>query len=199
MAPTKRIVHCVALFILLYALLSAPWPGVQEGYSAAYRAVGNAVFGSFGSEGVVRFEPRTASYRWADTSVTIARRGSQQGLEIPEDPRLQGYLPTVATLALIAATPIPWSRRWRTLVWGFLWINGFVLLRLLIALLHLYDGTEPWCLYALSPLFSEVLYGTYELLVRSGTTSFLVPALIWLLVTFRRRDWERMLAAYRPE
>ena len=193
MLRTRRLVGSFCLFVLLFGLLTVPWPGVQACYSTAYRAVANALFGSFGSEGIVRFEPRPSDRKWADTSVMMARRGSSEGIAIPHSPRLRGYLPTAELIALILATPVPWSRRWRALMWGLLWVHGYILLKLVIALLHAYDGTDPWCLYALGPFWSKVLYGTYEVLVRSGTTPFLVPIFLWLAVTFRRSDWEGAL------
>ncbi len=193
MLRTRRLVGSICLFVLVYGLLTAPWPGVQACYSTAYRAVANSLFGSFGSEGIVRFELRPSQGKWADTSVTIARRGSSEGIVIPHSPRLRGYLPTVELIALILATRVPWSRRWRALMWGLVWVHGYILLKLVIALLHAYDGTDPWCLYALGPFSSKVLHGTYEVFVRSGTTPFLVPVFLWLLVTFRSSDWEQAL------
>ena len=193
MLPAKRLVLSFFMFVLFYGLLAAPWPGLQACYSAASRAVNNALFGRFGSKGIVRFDPRPSDRKHADTSVTIARRGRDEGIIMPHSPRLRGYLPTAALIALIATTPVSWSRRWRALIWGLLWVNGFILLKVVIALLHVFDGTDPWCLYALSPLFSRVLYGTYEVIVRSGSMSFIVSILIWLLVMFRRSDWEGAL------
>jgi len=186
----NKLIRSVCVFLVVYALLAMPWPGVQACYSAVYRGVCNTVFGRFGADGLVRFDRKVTDGKRSDTTITIARIGSKEGLVIPHKPRLTGYLPTVELIALILATPLPWPRRWRALAWGLVWVNAFVLARVCITLAHVFDGDNPWSLYSLSEFWSDVLYGAYELLASSGATSFLIPIFIWLIVTFRRSDWE---------
>ena len=196
MLKTKRVVRFFCLLALFYGLLDAPWPGLQERYSAAYRAAGNYLFGSFGSDGVVRFQPRPSGQVRVDTDVILARRDSNMGRAVTQTPRRLGYLPTAEVIALIVATPIPWARRCWALLWGLILVHAFIVLRMAITLLHHFEGDVPCSLYELSPFWSETLYGAYEIIVRSPDPSFLVPVFIWAVVSFRRNDWEALVRGW---
>ena len=188
MWPRDRTVGFVLKLLLLYGLLAAPWPGVRGAYSVAYRAAANLVFGSFGG-GVVRFRASPSGREEMDAEIVIRNRRSPVAGTTPHNSRMTGYLPTAEVIALILATPIPWPRRWRALLWGVVLVHGFVALRLVITLLHWFSVEEPWALYDPSPFWGNVLSTLFEFAVLAPTCTFLVPALIWILVTFRRSDW----------
>lgn len=197
MLPTNRLIRFFCIIALLYGLLMVPWPGLRETYSVAYRAAGNLIFGTFGSDGFVRFQARPSAGNRCDTEIIMVRRNVEIANALSHDPHRQAYLPTATIIALILATPLPWVRRLTALLWGLAGIHAFIVLRMAITLLHRFDGHDPWCLYALTPLLGKVLYGAYEIIVRSGTSSFLIPVFLWILVCFRRADFQTALDGAR--
>ncbi len=189
MPPPRRIAWFLVRLVLSYAVLIAPWPVVPEAYAAAYRTVSNVVFGSFGAEGVVHFR-KPLGPSAMDTEIAIRRRSSPDVGTTSHSARFTGYVPTALVIALILATPLPWSRRGKALLWGMLLVHVFIALRQEINLLHWFSGDSPWCLYQPGPFWSSVLKRAFGAIVVSPTLSFIVPIFIWILATFRRADWQ---------
>lgn len=188
MFPRKKIAGFVFRLVLFYGVLVAPWPGLQQAYSTVYRRACNAIFGSFGSGGVVRFGPSAKGRPGTHAEITVRNVRSATVGTTSHSIRFTGYLPAAEVLALILPTPIPWSRRWKALVWGMILVNGFVLLRVWITLLYWFSRDQPWALYHPSPFWSKFIGGLFEFASVSPACSFVVPALIWILVSLRRED-----------
>ncbi len=196
MLPLKPILSFFLRLVLLYALLVAPWPGLRACYGSGYRTVMNALFGSFGSDGIVRFEALAGDVEQVDTEIIAGnRRTRARPISALHSTAVTGYLPTAEVVALIVATPIPWSRRWKSLLWGLLLVNGLVILRVAIALLYGFSGDHPIALYSPGPVWIAVLAGAHRVFATWINFSYVAPLFIWIVVTFRRSDWERLLGA----
>ncbi|MEE9297365.1 MAG: hypothetical protein V3W34_20700, partial [Phycisphaerae bacterium] len=89
---------CVRM-VVFYGLLAAPWPGVRDAYAAVYRGAANAVFGSFGSEGLVHFQPLPQRQEALDSEITIRHRRSTVMATTRHSARVTGYLPTIEIVA----------------------------------------------------------------------------------------------------
>ena len=180
--------------LLFYVLLAVvPWPGFRDAYATGFHVAGNAVFGSFGSEGVVRFHVPTAGASDQDTMVTLKNRRYSATKSIACSGWLMAYLPLAAFLALILPTPIPWARRWKALLWGVLGVHVFALLRVLLLIIFGFSGPGGGYLFHPTPFWMNVLGVTVDIVAVNIVSSFVVPTLIWILVTFRRGDWEMIL------
>jgi hypothetical protein len=179
----------VTRVLLYYGLLAwVPWPGVREGYSAFYREGANLLFGLSGKELMISFRTlRDPSDPAKDLELVTRRRGTAAERTTPIDSRLSGYLPTVVVIALTLATPIRWSRRVNAMLWGLVWVNLFIALREIPTLLYTLTSPPPFH-EGLNPMWSKLAYRVYEVIGQVPTTSFIVPALIWLVVTFRGGD-----------
>ena len=100
------------------------------------------------------------------------------------------YLPTAAIFALILATPLPWSRRWLAMTLGFVLVHLFIALRVAVVPLYvMYVGGAIQRSEAQVRVAGVVLEG----FANSPVATFVVPVVIWLLVTFRRSDLEAVL------
>jgi hypothetical protein len=123
---------------LVYVLLVAPWPGLIEGYGWFYGSAVRGLYGSSGPERTVevrRFrpdQPLTATVMDTEivvsTGVNAAPDGTRPALQIVRSSRDTAYLPTALVLALVAATPMPRSRKWGALFWGLLIVSWYVVL-----------------------------------------------------------------------
>ena len=192
MSPLKRLSFFFIGCSLVYALLVVPWPGLLDAYRACFRAGGNVLFHSVGSAGSVLFKPIPSGDHARDTTlVLIKRRPHYARGELDIKSVYTGYRPTAFLIALVIATPIPWSRRWRALVWGLVWVNVFVALRVWLRLLDTFSDGNVLALYTFSPFWKSLLQALVKIIVEQPETHYMAPAFIWILVVFRRGEWKR--------
>ena len=175
--------------VVLYGALVIPWPGLAQAYLSLYRAAGEAVFGQMGSGGAVHFEGKYIPNReWATTLILRSRNTpSATGIDIKSR---YGYLTILLTLSLIVATPVPWSRKWKAVVWGAALAMLFVLFCLWLVLVDAFSD-PPLSLYSLSGLSKSAVRQSAEMLALSPEATFVVPIFMWIVVTLRRADLER--------
>lgn len=193
MRPARTLAGFFVRFLVVFVLLMVPWPGLGAAYATFFRVSGNFLFSTFGSDGRVRFLPVANPEKERDTEVVLVNRGTGAEMRLAGGSRLQGYKPTAFVLALILATPIPWSRRWRAVVWGLMLVNVYVALRVGIFLLAAYSGDGAVALFTPGPVCRPVLDFLLWVVVVSFAGWLILPLPIWALVTFRRSDWPTIL------
>lgn len=194
--PVKRFAGFLVPMLALYALFMAPWPGVREAYAGASRVACQALLGSFGGRGQVFFRP-SLRHEPGSMSVTLRRKGSRASTTGSIGTRYQGYVPTVLVISLVLATPLPWRRRWLALLWGLLLVNVFVLFRIALQILVVFETTPGLALYELGPFWIRFLSLVDEVVGTSTASSYIAAAVIWILVCFRRGDWELLMETPR--
>jgi hypothetical protein len=192
MFERKQVAKFIVLVLIIYTLLAVPWPGVRQAYSAAYRVTADSVLGVSTSNFLVYVRPLREDEGEGDEDVKLGvwDRQVQRGQRVRLSTRLTGYLPTAELLALVLATSLPWSRKWKALLWGLIGVHAFIALRLASGALYVLSMAKPTPFFEFAPLGNKVVYSIYEMAVQSPTTSFFVPALIWILVSFRKSDFE---------
>jgi len=221
MPPLKPILRFFFTAVALYVLLILPWPGLREAYREGYRIAANLCLSTFGSQGEIEFRvpttdeiakrPGTADA--GDLAAAIARRtvtyqeltqkdgtvvkvpltGKPVGVVSIIPTGRVGYVPTAELIALILATPILWSRRLRALIAGLVLVNLFIGARLAMMLLFCYSQDSAMRQFDWGPTATNWIAGLYEFFYVSPTGSFLIPPLIWALVTIRSDDVRAML------
>jgi hypothetical protein len=92
--------------------------------------------------------------------------------------RYTGYLPTALVAALVMASPIPWRRRGWSLLWGFLFCNGFIAFVIFVMILHQYCESGAIGLYQMTGLPKKLLGAANEIFVDISAAYFVVPVLI---------------------
>lgn len=193
MFPLRRVARFLLLLVVIYALLVAPWPGLAKGYATLFRAAGEYLFGSIGSEGWASFEPLAVGEGIEDTAITLTHeRVPGRGGQILISSWYTGYVPTAVVVALVLATPIRWPRKWKALLWALLLIHVFVALRLGLPIYRGFCLDDEFRQFSLSPLQLKVLEQTIAALRRAPASLFVVPVFIWIAVTFRRADLEAL-------
>ena len=179
-------------FVLIFGLLILPWPGWNDLYSQAFRAVGNTIFGSNEGNRILYFEAhrQTRGVASLDTRIVLGNRnlvdssGNGPVSYLGLDPRSIGWTPTAFTVALIAATPIPWRRRIWALFWGLILINLFILFSIWV---YIWNSSTEVSLITLSPIWKQIADALQYTLITQMGISFTVPVLIWILVTFQQQ------------
>lgn len=179
-------------FAVAYALFAALWPLIHEPYADGYRAVANALFGSFGSRGVARFERLTNGPPHMDTRLHVSRRDVPgTGRSCQHSTKVTGYLLTAEAAALILATPLSWRRRLKALLAGLVLAHTVVIARLFIAVLRAFIGDHPSALFTPGPVCADLIERVFQVTCVWPSFTFTVPLIIWLLVAIRRADLER--------
>ncbi|HKQ48441.1 MAG TPA: hypothetical protein VJZ71_10260 [Phycisphaerae bacterium] len=195
MRPRNAILRFLALFILIYALLILPWPGLADAYVATTNAVGARLLGTIGKVGSVAYE-RDPSRRWTSKQ-TMYDRSAKVAMAVRRgyDSR-QDYLATALVVALILATPISGRRKALALAMGLLLINVFILWRIWIGLVDIFSE-KPLEFIQLSPFWKEVVRLAVQIFVGSIEATFIVPVFVWIVVSLRRADLDQ-LTSKRP-
>ena len=133
MSMTRLVGGFFLCFLIVFVPLMVLWPVVREPYGAMFQRAGNVLVG-LGSKRVGPDFERAVWFNSCDdpdpdrdTEIIFTDPdGSRRPIRIGS--RLDGYMPTTFVLALIVATPIPWRRRWRALLWGLLVVHVYVAL-----------------------------------------------------------------------
>lgn len=188
MSEPARIARLLLLTLLYFSLLMAL---ASTGfYPPVFRAAANGLFHSAGSGRVAKFEPFDDPRGVFDTKMSVGtdRVGyrvfpSSLGVNSVR----QGWVPTAVLAALALATPVRWRRKWRTLLVGLLLVQGFVVVRVGVALLVGFNrvGLDDRRLLEVSYPVAWVLRRADQILAGDLHMTYIVPVLIWVLVAVR--------------
>lgn len=176
---TKNTLEFLVLVTLCYTALAVPWPGLRQAYAAYYRGFANLLFHSFGEYGTVQFKPRLP-HDELDTVAVL--RGSRGRAELGLSSRHKGYLPTIALISLVLATPIALRRRALALAVALVAAHAFVALR---TGLVIWNGFLPE-----RAAGAGVVKALTFALVETPASYYVIPLLLWVLICFRREDWQ---------
>ncbi|MCH8148970.1 MAG: hypothetical protein IH987_13490 [Planctomycetes bacterium] len=174
----------------LYVLLSVvPGDAVRDAYGKVFRAAGNRIFGTFGTRGVVRFRLHTEGPEGLDTAVFCRVRPNPHRRWVTCRAWDTGWRPAATFLALMLATPIPWSRWWRALGWGIAAVHVFVVLRLLMLVIFGFCETPAeFGLFSPSEYWLGIIEAAFHFVSIEPAGTIMAPIFIWILVSFRRGD-----------
>lgn len=193
--------------------LHQAYAGVERAYAWYFRGLGNAAFSEtfwlwpqatvhfldlrstdlrrqlqrLVPELPADFEPPTAQ-GVKDTLMALFNRDArgQFGL-LRTSSRYVGYGPTVMIVALVLATPLAWRRRAWALLLGLLLIHLFILVRLTLTVtVNGFAADKVYALFHPGPFWQGVLTRAETMFSDDPTVSFVVPIVVWFVVTLRR-------------
>jgi hypothetical protein len=200
MSPLKPVAAFFFKIMLFYALLMIPWPGVQQGYASLFCDAGNLAFRSFGSVGRTRFrvlDPPPANKNAVDFEIKLENIRTRAGGTFEQDrsTRKMGYLPAAFTASLVLATPIPWRRRLAAIAWAMALMIAFVGLQLTLRLVDAFSDPGVLNQFELALWTKQLLGVLLKVVVMSPVSAYIAPIFVWILVTFRRGDWAKLLVS----
>jgi hypothetical protein len=179
-------------FVVIFGLLIVPWPGWNQTYSHYFQIFGQSLFNSSSAmPRMIVFQPSPEKDSVRDTRVTLENatladsNGNGPVRRTELDSRSIGWVPTALTMALVLATPIPWTRRLLALAGGLVLIHLFLIFTLQC---WIWDNSADMSLLTLSNLGQRVIDEVNYALMNQLGASFSIPIVIWILVTFRRQD-----------
>lgn len=197
MLRNKAIAGFVLWFLLVYGLLMAPWPGLQNAYRAAYLDAGQFVFQTLTSPDTIRFKAPDVVEGEVDTVVLVRYREAGVWITLGINSRQGAYLPTVVLASLILATPVPWSRRGVSLLLGLVLVHLFIVVRLTIVVLSAYFFMWGLNTGADASLWTKVFVAGVKFAATGQGLGYIVPTIIWVLVAIPREQLNRILSERR--
>ena len=196
MRPRNAILRFLAFFIVIYALMILPWPGLADAYLTAANAVGARLLGTVGKSGRVAYE-RDPARPWTSKQ-TLYNLSAKVSIAVGRDYNSrQDFLATALVVALVLATPIPRRRKALALAMGLLLINVFILWRIWIGLVDIFSE-KPLEVIQLSPFWKEGVRLAVQIFVGSIEATFIVPVFVWIVVSLRRTDLQEWISK-RPD
>ncbi len=191
MFPRNPFLRFLIFFLPLYVgLWLLPHLGISDAYGSYFRSFGALFYGN-NDERELTFQPLDDPSHFGFTRIEIANRALLNSDESGEvrhldfDTMALGCGPTALLIALIVATPIPWSRKRWTLLWGLLWQHVFIILALGFLI---WNESSEIGLVILTPFWKHLAVSFKDVLV--SHISLTIPVIIWVLVTFRQEDWK---------
>lgn len=225
MVPPKQLGRFCIAAIVVCVILIPRWPGIESGYAYLFRAGGNLLFSETfwcWTEGEVHFidlrdpdqagaieravgapvgegfSPTRAEGAKDTLMILINRRlGGSDGLRTSS--REGGYIPTALIIVLVLATPLPWRRRLWTLLWGWVLVQLFIVLRLTVTLSEGFSGVKDHTLFHPSEFWGGILSNVQNVLCDDPFVSWVFPVFVWFLVALRSRIWAARPAEQQVE
>ena len=190
---TRKVVSFLCVCALVYALLMGLWLIWGAVYLKLYSASANLLFGSVGSRAVVYFSPSPDTGDEVKITFYDRQRVDRRGRPIPlmriaHDVHYGVYIYVAFMIALIVATPVPRRRRAWALLWGLLAIHAFMAIRLALLIVQLLSSKQIGLL-ELTRFWQYLLVLGAQVFVINILPSFVVVIVLWVLLSFRRKDW----------
>ncbi|MGB0715907.1 MAG: hypothetical protein ACPGXK_08515 [Phycisphaerae bacterium] len=216
MHPFLKIIFHLILAGVIYVALALT-PMTRDAYRVLLRGMCNAAYANIGEEGhavfrlplstdvtpgndthelMVELERKLVKYQTVTDAdgeeVRIPIVSGGKGKVVVPTGRL-GYVPNIELIALVLATPTSWTRRLVATLFGLILVNLFVVGRIGLMLVYFFSGAVDESLqqYFFSDWMNKLVDGCYEFFYVAPTGSFLVPALIWGVLTLRPADLKR--------
>jgi len=184
----------VAVYLL--GVVAWNWLCFDRPYLYAFRTAHTKMFIAahhLGSRWAVMLTPPAGTMGAFDTDLNVLNSASKKMGTQPLSAQYRGYAPTLLLFSLIAATPLPWTRRGFALLCGVLLLHAWIVFGICLLVLKAYVTPGELALYDWSDGARFFLNFVAEIIATSTATQFALPVLIWALVTFRTGDVEKLL------
>jgi len=206
----KRILVRFLAVVAIFTLLMVRQTGLPGAYASFHRWTTTPLL-SWVLPGIdvrlIPFVPKETVYsaeQMHDSEVVLVNRrafvrgGNPQGTQAYSS-LWMGYVATALFLALMLPTPIPWKRRRRALLVGFLLVQAFVLLRMIMLCIDILSRPTPLALFHPGEAMLDVVTYCSEMATKEPFPSYVIPLIVWALVSFRSGDLNRLRAGGEPE
>jgi hypothetical protein len=186
--PRRLLARLIAIAVVAFAVLMLAGPWLF--YPPVYRATGQTLFSSFGGDRIVRFEPVPGGGGLHDTRIEIGlRAGGRDEIAsgMPVNSVREGYVPIAVVVALCAGLFFVRRPRLSPVLIAIAATEGFVILRLWVALVYGFSrvGVGDHYLLELSAPLRPVVSLANAILGTDLHGTYVVPILIWAMTCLR--------------
>jgi len=185
---TKSLFYYLAFLFLWTGF--GDWNGVSDSYADTYRAVGTTIFRKFPPHGTVVIRAKIPPTPLLDSELRLGNDETKAVVTQAFSARYHGYAPIRLMLSLILASPFSWQRRFWAAVSGLLLIHAWILFELCLMIFDGYTGDHEAAMYTFRPSINATVAFITHVAADTIVPRYFVPCVAWILVTFRRGDWE---------
>jgi hypothetical protein len=162
---------------------------LDQVYSEYAVRLGNWLSGSFISPNKVEFEFLNSG----DLNTKIKVTENDSLLSQKWDFILMGYRPTVIMLTLMFSLLVPIKKRLLNLILGLVLISLWVYFLTYVGVQYTHiEGCRAINL-SVGETRTYIINVLFKYIVRNGSFSFIIPAIIWMGLIFINRDWKVFL------
>lgn len=179
--------------LVYYLAFLGAWMIIGDWYADAYRLTATGLFRRFPPHGTVLITAAANPTRLLDSEYQLKNNKTRVKLTQTFSARYHGYAPVRLMLSLILASPFPWSRRIWAVIWGLLLIHAWIVFELALMIFDGYTGDHGAAMYSFGPRINESIEFITHVAADTIVPRYVVPCLAWILVTFRRGDWDNFV------
>ncbi len=191
----KVILRFVLIFSVTYIILLLPQTGADIQYEKFFRKLGNQLFGTIGTEGVLMI--REESGDGYDTRIYLSakkllqKNNDYQSEIFPINARRIGFISTAFFFSLVLATPLSWKRKLFAMLIGLSLVTLYAMLKLRVLILHFYTLTKTTGLYQLPEQKKSIEFWS-DYFARPNTPVYYYVLVVWLAVCFNKQDFQKL-------
>lgn len=176
-----------SLALLVYMLLTIPWPGLRSNYVYAFEKGGGHLVNTLGWQSQVRIRAIPGESARYDSRIILGDLPAKRQLLFqPCDAWSMGYRPLAILLSLVAAMRLSLAKKLKRLIPALLLLSLYVALRLCVVISHGWHAREASLEFASSAgvpdfLLPQGLTSALFYSIHHSPMSFIIPAAIWAL------------------
>ncbi|MFQ5592196.1 MAG: hypothetical protein ACE5HE_13620 [Phycisphaerae bacterium] len=198
-SPTLFISGFFVRALAYYLAFLAVWPVIGNWYADTYRSTGTMVFRNFPPHGTVFIAPLDKPTKLLDSELRLGNDKTMAIRKQSFSARYHGYAPTRLMLSLILASPVPWERRIWAVIFGLLLIHVWIMFELALMVFDGYTGDHAAAMYTFSPGVMKGVAFVARVATETIVPRYVIPGVMWIVVTFRRGDWDRFVRMMVPD
>ncbi|MEM7035894.1 MAG: hypothetical protein AAF570_02870 [Bacteroidota bacterium] len=204
----KFLVFFAGAYLLLLALGS--WGGVGSAYKGMVHSFSDRMFGNWWSEGYVFVkdgkDPLNEGMDLAmhlvsrkQFAAAQANKTNVKTITVYQSTWQAGYLITAFFLALVVASPVPTRRKLWSAGIGLVVLTLYVLFRFWINIDYSFQQNPVLDVVHHGEFMQSVMIFLDAFFMKNIVVSFIVPLLLWILITFQKDDREEWVKLIRPQ
>jgi hypothetical protein len=195
MSVNKIILLFVVKIVIIFSVLNIPQLKMDKVLDEYYIHFGNKFYRTFKSAGHVMFKQSDEADKiqiLVGNKKKFMTKGENQIAWTKISTKISDFVPLSLLLALVLASPVNMKRKLTGILMGIALFTILMLFKQWIIIMNICDQNAWLQLTHLSHFQSNLIEGIYMRMVMPTGATLMIAVFIWLLVTFRRVDVERL-------
>jgi hypothetical protein len=195
MSVNKVILIFVVKIVVIFSILNIPQLKMDEVFDKYYIHFGNKFYHTFRSVGRVMFRQSDEADKLqvlVGNKKTFVANGENQIAWTKISTKISDFVPLSLLLALVWASPVNGKRKLIGTAMGIAFFTVIMLFKQWIIIMNLCDQNAWLQLTQHSSFQSNLIDSIYMRMIMPTGATLMIAVFIWLVVTFRRGDLERL-------
>ena len=156
-------------------------------YAEFFCFTGNKLFHNFPNNGTTLLKYQNEeNFVSVDSKMKLNEPGKIRFRKFRIDTYITGFLYTIFILSLITATPLGWKRKTIALIFSFMFITCYAMLKVRLMITHQYDAIFD----SNNVQISENYSFWYNYIASPVTPGYSLAVILWLSICLRKKEWQ---------